>query len=363
MRWIMLILLVALWGLYGLYEEIKKHMNDMWGALHTKLDDLSSRVDEIKSELDIDDKKSEYSKLEGIQSKLEEIEDYQQRLLWNKGTPYEYDHIPTVCFFSWFGFPQDKARWDGSKVTIKEWSMLTDLQRKKYVFEYYFHLNMSQPKLKKLRITDISNYIPKTLNDFPDKNTPIINIIEDFLKEQHEEEIKRKEEKRKEIFGEVLESREEIEKREQRARDLGVIEIFKRLCLNIYWYSQWSKDPDKKQLIPSSVTNAVLLQSNIVGRNKVNRGSSFEIKINLSRKDYTFHFEEKNFQLHDKTFRTIGILELFSEDKKVLELIGQLGNSGFCCFHDDEYLYVKTFVEGDWINDFKKLYDEIESQK
>ena len=51
----------------------------------------------------------------------------------NKGTIYEYtrDNIPGICFF-----PADKARWDGSKVTAKEWHMLTDFQKIMFISEY-----------------------------------------------------------------------------------------------------------------------------------------------------------------------------------------------------------------------------------
>lgn len=44
---------------------------------------------------------------------------------------YNENDIPEVFFF-----PKDKARWDGSKVTMKEWYMLTDLQKQKFVTEY-----------------------------------------------------------------------------------------------------------------------------------------------------------------------------------------------------------------------------------
>jgi len=51
----------------------------------------------------------------------------------NTGSSYEYsqDNIPDVCFF-----PIDKARWDGSKITAKEWKMLTDFQKTMFISEY-----------------------------------------------------------------------------------------------------------------------------------------------------------------------------------------------------------------------------------
>jgi hypothetical protein len=44
---------------------------------------------------------------------------------------YREDDIPEVFFF-----PKDKARWDGSRVTLKEWYTLTDLQKEKFISEY-----------------------------------------------------------------------------------------------------------------------------------------------------------------------------------------------------------------------------------
>ena len=50
-----------------------------------------------------------------------------------EGSIYAYSNndIPEVFFF-----PKEKARWDGTKVTMREWSMLTDLQKEKFVGEY-----------------------------------------------------------------------------------------------------------------------------------------------------------------------------------------------------------------------------------
>ena len=50
-----------------------------------------------------------------------------------EGSIYSYSEndIPEVFFF-----PKEKARWDGTKVTMREWYMLTDLQKEKFVSEY-----------------------------------------------------------------------------------------------------------------------------------------------------------------------------------------------------------------------------------
>ena len=50
-----------------------------------------------------------------------------------EGTIYSYDSLnPPEVFF----FPKEKARWDGSKVTMREWYMLTDFQKERFIKEY-----------------------------------------------------------------------------------------------------------------------------------------------------------------------------------------------------------------------------------
>lgn len=50
-----------------------------------------------------------------------------------EGSIYSYsdNDVPEIFFF-----PKEKARWDGAKVTMSEWYMLTDLQKEKFVSEY-----------------------------------------------------------------------------------------------------------------------------------------------------------------------------------------------------------------------------------
>ncbi len=56
----------------------------------------------------------------------------------SEGSIYSYSEsdIPEVFFF-----PKDRARWDGSKVTMREWYMLTDMQKEKFVSEYLGELH------------------------------------------------------------------------------------------------------------------------------------------------------------------------------------------------------------------------------
>lgn len=46
---------------------------------------------------------------------------------------FTYDEAdPPEVFF----FPKDKARWDGTKITVREWYMLSELQKQKFITEY-----------------------------------------------------------------------------------------------------------------------------------------------------------------------------------------------------------------------------------
>jgi len=51
----------------------------------------------------------------------------------NGSVLYEYDeNNPPEVFF----FPPEKARWNGHKVTMSEWYLLTDLQKERFISEY-----------------------------------------------------------------------------------------------------------------------------------------------------------------------------------------------------------------------------------
>ena len=44
---------------------------------------------------------------------------------------YDQENLPEIFFF-----PKEKSRWDGEKVTMSEWYMLTELQKEKFLTEY-----------------------------------------------------------------------------------------------------------------------------------------------------------------------------------------------------------------------------------
>lgn len=48
----------------------------------------------------------------------------------NRGTIYEYDEPPDICFF-----PIDEAHWNGYEITNQNWNQLTDFQKVMFISE------------------------------------------------------------------------------------------------------------------------------------------------------------------------------------------------------------------------------------
>jgi len=95
---------------------------------------------------------------------------------------YSESDLPKVFFF-----PKEKARWDGSKVTMKEWYMLTDLQKERFISEYLGELKKQYKAAS--GIIGLEDYI-RALNIFSyysnDKslNEPSVKFIDKLLEGQ-----------------------------------------------------------------------------------------------------------------------------------------------------------------------------------
>lgn len=46
---------------------------------------------------------------------------------------FTYDEANPPAFFF---FPSDKAKWDGTKITVREWYMLSEIQKERFITEY-----------------------------------------------------------------------------------------------------------------------------------------------------------------------------------------------------------------------------------
>ncbi len=100
-----------------------------------------------------------------------------------EGSIYAYSNndIPEVFFF-----PKDKARWDGTKVTMREWYMLTNLQKEKFVSEYLGELEkqyqdtMEALGLDYLKALDLFSYYSNEKT----QSEPSTKVIDLLLKGQ-----------------------------------------------------------------------------------------------------------------------------------------------------------------------------------
>ena len=101
-----------------------------------------------------------------------------------EGSIYAYsdNDIPEVFFF-----PREQARWDGTRVTMSEWYMLTDLQKEKFVSEYIGELKrqyqgaMEATGLDYLKALNLFSYYA----DEKSRTTPSTKFIDLLLEGQN----------------------------------------------------------------------------------------------------------------------------------------------------------------------------------
>ncbi len=113
--------------------------------------------------------------------------------------------------------------------------------------------------------------------------------------------------------------KEEIERRRQRAIELEIPKIFKRLYMYIRLYPTWIHNPVKKKGVPSLVTSAdsMLFKKKTDGDTPLNYCYALsKVKIGLNKKEYVLTFEDRILKLHDGSSGSKGILELFSNNEK-----------------------------------------------
>jgi len=69
----------------------------------------------------------------------------------------------------------------------------------------------------------------------------------------------------------------EVQLRKQRAKDLGILEIFEKLYQKVPHYPSWIKNEHNKEHVCSLITDAVKIGDD-------------EVKIKLRDRDYIFRF-------------------------------------------------------------------------
>jgi hypothetical protein len=127
-------------------------------------------------------KKKEYSLNGDAEKFIKEFEPFPQ----NKGSIYEYDDPPDVCFF-----PVDKARWGGYKVTIGDWEKLTDFQKTMFVSEAVEEIKRNEKGKVAVDVYNEGWTILGALNqgvsylkaESSNLDMPMIRFLRDLLKE------------------------------------------------------------------------------------------------------------------------------------------------------------------------------------
>jgi len=103
----------------------------------------------------------------------------------NEGTIYEYTDEDVENIENFF-FPVDKAHWDGSIITAKEWKLFTDFQKSVFISEYVEVLEKEYRKT--IDINEWEYLI--ALNGFVGGceegclDASIVRVIKDLLTEQ-----------------------------------------------------------------------------------------------------------------------------------------------------------------------------------
>lgn len=103
----------------------------------------------------------------------------------NIGSSYEYDsnNIPDVCFF-----PVEKARWDGYKVTNKNWNQLTDFQKTMFISEAADEIQRNEKVTVDLKggwlvLSSLNKGVEEAGNSPSHLEFPMIRLMHDALKE------------------------------------------------------------------------------------------------------------------------------------------------------------------------------------
>ena len=100
----------------------------------------------------------------------------------SKGSVYEYDELPDVCFFSDSG----DARWNGNEVTVHDWERLTENQRAMFVaegtteIEWNTNTSIEYPGLKWLLI-NVRKSVAEFVGKYPETKTLMIQFLQAFF--------------------------------------------------------------------------------------------------------------------------------------------------------------------------------------
>ncbi len=141
--------------------------------------------------------------------------------------------------------------------------------------------------------------------------------------------------------------KDEIDKRIARAEKLGVRQFMGELFNDLQHYPAWFKND--RGYTP------LITDARDLGKEQRDNEEWEKWQITLKGKDYVLAFEKHDPPMPDDDTRYHGTFEIYLENKKILALAMS------CSF--DEYssdftpFSIEAFLEGEWVKDFKELYD------
>lgn len=157
---------------------------------------------------------------------------------------------------------------------------------------------------------------------------------------------------------EARQVQEEVSRRKKIAEDKKVKELISELYFSeIEHFPSWIKTDHNREYVPSIISKATERKE----KNGKNDRDKKITEIILDGKEYKFAFQENSFSTPDGEYNTHGLLELFTDDKKVLAINASLEHSDY----DSKWspFGIEAFIDGDWIEDFQKLKKAKEQDK
>lgn len=140
----------------------------------------------------------------------------------------------------------------------------------------------------------------------------------------------------------------EVKRRKERAKQLGVDTFMGKLFNDLVGYPKWFKS--NREYTPL-ITDARVLDNEKRGEDVWGKW-----QITLKGINYVFAFRQYPLTTSRGVYGHAGKFEVWKDNKKVLGLVLTLSNDPY---HRQEWSTsnLEAFIEGDWVNDFKELYD------
>lgn len=140
-----------------------------------------------------------------------------------------------------------------------------------------------------------------------------------------------------------------IKKRKDRAKQLGVDKFMGKLFNDLRCYPKWFVS--NKEYTPL-ITDARSLENEKRGDDVWGKW-----QITLKGNNYIFAFKDYPLSTSRGVYGHNGKFEVWKDDTKVLALDITLGTDPYQLKQEWSAFDIEAFIEGEWIQDFRELYD------